>query len=62
MGVGVVGVIECNGLQPTHNKQDFDYTQLYRATMNQLGTKLNEYWNEKCGYNTSPSNPSEVLG
>ena len=30
LGVGVVGVIECDFLQPTHNKQDFDYTKMYR--------------------------------
>ena len=30
LGVGVVGVIECDFLQPTHNKQDFDYTKTYR--------------------------------
>lgn len=30
MGVGVVGIIECNFLKPTHNKQDFDYTNEYR--------------------------------
>lgn len=30
LGVGVVGVIECDFLQPTHNKQDFDYTKAYR--------------------------------
>ncbi|KAF2977939.1 hypothetical protein EK904_014785, partial [Melospiza melodia maxima] len=29
MGVGVVGIIECNFLKPTHNKQDFDYTNEY---------------------------------
>ncbi|KAK2500816.1 hypothetical protein MC885_009646 [Smutsia gigantea] len=32
MGVGVVGIIECNFLKPTHNKQDFDYTNEYRQT------------------------------
>ena len=26
LGVGVIGVIEADFLQPTHNKQDFDYT------------------------------------
>nr|XP_033805485.1 MORC family CW-type zinc finger protein 3 [Geotrypetes seraphini] len=46
MGVGVVGVIECNFLKPTHNKQDFDYTNEYRLTMVALGDKLNDYWNE----------------
>ncbi|TRY88191.1 hypothetical protein DNTS_026888 [Danionella cerebrum] len=43
-GVGVIAVIECNFLKPTHNKQDFDYTEEYRRTMNTLGVKLEEYW------------------
>ncbi|KAM9319591.1 LOW QUALITY PROTEIN: MORC family CW-type zinc finger protein 3 [Gastrophryne carolinensis] len=46
MGVGVVGIIECNFLKPTHNKQDFDYTNDYRLTLTALGDKLNDYWNE----------------
>ncbi|XP_054556260.1 MORC family CW-type zinc finger protein 3 isoform X2 [Talpa occidentalis] len=46
MGVGVVGIIECNFLHPTHNKQDFDYTNEYRLTIAALGEKLNDYWNE----------------
>ncbi|XP_038621979.1 MORC family CW-type zinc finger protein 3 isoform X2 [Tachyglossus aculeatus] len=46
MGVGVVGIIECNFLKPTHNKQDFDYTNEYRLTIGALGDKLNDYWNE----------------
>nr|KAF6478133.1 MORC family CW-type zinc finger 3 [Molossus molossus] len=46
MGVGVVGIIECNFLKPTHNKQDFDYTNEYRLTILALGDKLNDYWNE----------------
>ncbi|MGH0122797.1 UNVERIFIED_CONTAM: hypothetical protein FKN15_003284 [Acipenser sinensis] len=45
-GVGVIGVVECNFLKPTHNKQDFDYTNEYRLTMQALGTKLGDYWNE----------------
>ncbi|XP_041439362.1 MORC family CW-type zinc finger protein 3 isoform X2 [Xenopus laevis] len=45
-GVGVVGVVECNFLKPTHNKQDFDYTDEYRRTLNALDNKLSEYWNE----------------
>ncbi|KAL9968840.1 hypothetical protein ACROYT_G020979 [Oculina patagonica] len=49
LGVGVVGVIECDFLQPTHNKQDFDYTKAYRACIAALGSKLNDYWNEKKG-------------
>uniref|UniRef100_A0A8C3YGG1 MORC family CW-type zinc finger 3 n=1 Tax=Catagonus wagneri TaxID=51154 RepID=A0A8C3YGG1_9CETA len=46
MGVGVVGIIDCYFLKPTHNKQDFDYTNEYRLTMTALGDKLNDYWNE----------------
>lgn len=46
MGIGVIGVIECNFLKPTHNKQDFDYTKEYRLTIAALGQKLNDYWNE----------------
>ncbi|XP_066476496.1 MORC family CW-type zinc finger protein 3 isoform X1 [Tiliqua scincoides] len=46
MGLGVIGIIECNFLKPTHNKQDFDYTKEYRLTIHALGEKLNDYWNE----------------
>uniref|UniRef100_A0A671RHL0 MORC family CW-type zinc finger protein 3-like n=1 Tax=Sinocyclocheilus anshuiensis TaxID=1608454 RepID=A0A671RHL0_9TELE len=55
-GVGVIAVIECNFLKPTHNKQDFDYTEEYRKTMNTLGVKLEEYWKAIChkkGLNTT---------
>ncbi|XP_031439781.1 MORC family CW-type zinc finger protein 3a [Clupea harengus] len=45
-GVGVIGVIECNFLKPTHNKQDFDYTDEYRKTINSVALKLEEYWKE----------------
>ncbi|XP_058247576.1 uncharacterized protein LOC131354217 [Hemibagrus wyckioides] len=43
-GQGVIGVIECNHLKPTHNKQDFDDTQEYRNTMKNLNKKLEQYW------------------
>ncbi|XP_073702201.1 MORC family CW-type zinc finger protein 3a [Garra rufa] len=55
-GVGVIAVIECNFLKPTHNKQDFDYTEEYRRTMHTLGVKLEDYWKairHKKGSNTS---------
>ncbi|XP_067371166.1 MORC family CW-type zinc finger protein 3a isoform X2 [Channa argus] len=45
-GVGVIGVIECNYLDPTHNKQSFNETDKYRKTINNLGIKLEEYWKE----------------
>ncbi|XP_072254381.1 MORC family CW-type zinc finger protein 3-like [Pyxicephalus adspersus] len=43
-GVGVVGIIECNFLTPTHNKQDFDFTYEYRRTLSNLADKLYDYW------------------
>ncbi|XP_053352829.1 MORC family CW-type zinc finger protein 3-like [Clarias gariepinus] len=43
-GVGVIGVIECNHLKPTHNKQDFVDSVEYRRTMASLGKKLEDYW------------------
>ncbi|XP_049500705.1 MORC family CW-type zinc finger protein 4 isoform X1 [Panthera uncia] len=46
-GVGVIGVIECNFLKPSYNKQDFEYTKEYRLTINALAQKLNAYWKEK---------------
>ncbi|MFT7799932.1 MORC family CW-type zinc finger protein 3-like isoform X1 [Arapaima gigas] len=55
-GVGVIGVIECNFLQPTHNKQDFDNTDKYRKTVYNLGLKLEEYWNE-IRYKCKKENP-----
>ncbi|XP_071332067.1 MORC family CW-type zinc finger protein 3a [Trachinotus anak] len=45
-GVGVIGIIECDFLDPTHNKQSFNETDKYRRTMNSLGIKLEEYWKE----------------
>uniref|UniRef100_A0A2D4F9V1 CW-type domain-containing protein n=2 Tax=Micrurus corallinus TaxID=54390 RepID=A0A2D4F9V1_MICCO len=59
MGVGVIGIIECNFLKPTHNKQDFDYTNEYRRTIHALGEKLNDYWNEMQAKKTEY--PLEVL-
>ncbi|MCJ8732333.1 hypothetical protein PDJAM_G00210020 [Pangasius djambal] len=45
-GVGVIGVIECNYLTPTHNKQDFDNSEEYRKTMLSVSAKLEDYWKE----------------
>ncbi|XP_013861822.1 MORC family CW-type zinc finger protein 3 isoform X2 [Austrofundulus limnaeus] len=46
VGIGVVGIIECDFLKPAHNKQDFEYTKEYRLTLGALGLKLNDYWKE----------------
>ncbi|XP_060732017.1 MORC family CW-type zinc finger protein 3-like [Tachysurus vachellii] len=45
-GVGVIGVIECDYLTPMHNKQDFEKTEEYRKTIQNVSTKLEEYWKE----------------
>ncbi|XP_054643460.1 MORC family CW-type zinc finger protein 3a isoform X2 [Dunckerocampus dactyliophorus] len=47
-GVGVIGVIECNFLDPTHNKQSFIENDKYRKTMNSLASKLDDYCNQIC--------------
>ncbi|XP_060785435.1 MORC family CW-type zinc finger protein 3-like isoform X3 [Neoarius graeffei] len=47
-GEGVIGVIECNYLKPTHNKQDFDDTEDYRNTMTNVSKKLKDYWGKNC--------------
>ncbi|XP_037542103.1 MORC family CW-type zinc finger protein 3a [Nematolebias whitei] len=59
-GVGVIGVIECNFLDPTHNKQSFIESDKYRKTMNNLGIKLEEYWNE-IRYRKSKENPTSTV-
>ncbi|CAL8344679.1 unnamed protein product [Boreogadus saida] len=45
-GIGVIGVIECNFLEPTHNKQDFDNTDKFRNTIRNVKVKLEEYCKE----------------
>uniref|UniRef100_A0A8D0AA24 MORC family CW-type zinc finger 3a n=1 Tax=Sander lucioperca TaxID=283035 RepID=A0A8D0AA24_SANLU len=59
-GVGVIGVIECYFLEPTHNKQSFNETDKYRKTMTNLGTKLEEYWNEIC-YRRKREDPTSTI-
>uniref|UniRef100_A0A4W6CED8 MORC family CW-type zinc finger 3a n=1 Tax=Lates calcarifer TaxID=8187 RepID=A0A4W6CED8_LATCA len=58
-GVGVIGVIECNFLDPTHNKQSFIETDKYRKTMTNLGIKLEEYWKEM-RYRRNKDNPNST--
>ncbi|XP_008273840.1 MORC family CW-type zinc finger protein 3a [Stegastes partitus] len=59
-GVGVIGVIECNFLDPTHNKQSFIESDKYRKTMNNLGIKLEEYWKE-IRYRKNKENPNSTI-
>ncbi|XP_065057252.1 MORC family CW-type zinc finger protein 3-like isoform X2 [Rhopilema esculentum] len=61
LGVGVIGVIECDFLQPTHNKQDFDQSKAFRACMAGLGRKLNEYWQEKKGSNKQATSSQQLV-
>jgi len=46
-GMGVLGVVDCDYLTPTHNKQDFNHNNLFNSLMESLNKKLNEYWNER---------------
>ncbi|XP_055954587.1 MORC family CW-type zinc finger protein 3-like isoform X2 [Patella vulgata] len=55
LGVGVVGVVEVNFLQPIHNKQDFEQNERYNTFITALATKTNDYWNEKMNQSTSAS-------
>ncbi|KAJ0005612.1 hypothetical protein NQD34_015506 [Periophthalmus magnuspinnatus] len=58
-GVGVIGIIECNFLDPTHNKQSFEENDKYRKTMTSLGIKLEEYWKE-IRYRRSKEDPTGI--
>uniref|UniRef100_A0A8D3B7C6 MORC family CW-type zinc finger 3a n=1 Tax=Scophthalmus maximus TaxID=52904 RepID=A0A8D3B7C6_SCOMX len=58
-GVGVIGIIECNFLNPTHNKQSFDETDSYRKTIISLGIKLEEYWKE-IRFKWTKENPDSI--
>ncbi|KAL5010789.1 hypothetical protein ScPMuIL_013094 [Solemya velum] len=60
MGVGVVGVVEANFLEPIHNKQDFNRTSAYTAFLSAISNKLNDYWNEKTGGNKETEVHSEL--
>lgn len=46
VGVGVIGVIECNYLSPSQNKQEFEDSDIYRKTMQSLSNKLEDYYKE----------------
>ncbi|XP_070694062.1 MORC family CW-type zinc finger protein 3a [Pempheris klunzingeri] len=58
-GVGVIGVVECFFLEPTHNKQSFNETDKYRKTMTNLGIKLEEYWHE-IRHRRNNENPNSI--
>ncbi|XP_019751008.1 MORC family CW-type zinc finger protein 3a [Hippocampus comes] len=59
-GVGVIGIIECNFLEPMHNKQSFIENDKYRKTMSSLTTKLEEYCNE-IHFRLTSGDPGKVV-
>uniref|UniRef100_A0A803L8J9 Morc S5 domain-containing protein n=1 Tax=Chenopodium quinoa TaxID=63459 RepID=A0A803L8J9_CHEQI len=48
-GRGVVGVLEANFVEPTHNKQDFERTSLFQKLETRLKEMTWEYWDHHCG-------------
>ncbi|KAI3845330.1 hypothetical protein MKW98_009396 [Papaver atlanticum] len=48
-GRGVVGVLEANFIEPTHNKQDFEKTTVFQKLEIRLKEMTLEYWDFHCG-------------
>lgn len=48
-GRGVVGVLEANFIEPTHNKQDFERTSVFQKLEQRLKEMTVEYWDYHCG-------------
>ena len=40
----LVGVLEANFIEPTHNKQDFEKTSLFQRLEDRLKQMTMEYW------------------
>jgi hypothetical protein len=45
---GVVGMLETNFIEPTHNKQDFEKTSLFQKLEARLRDMAMEYWDSHC--------------
>ncbi|KAM0850404.1 hypothetical protein ACQ4PT_053099 [Festuca glaucescens] len=43
-GRAIVGVLEANFIKPTHDKQDFEKSQLYQKLITRLKDMTTEYW------------------
>jgi hypothetical protein len=43
-GRGIAGVLEANFIKPTHDKQDFEKSQLYQKLITRLKDMTAEYW------------------
>ncbi|XP_059643258.1 protein MICRORCHIDIA 6-like isoform X2 [Cornus florida] len=48
-GRGVVGILEANFIEPTHNKQDFEKTNVFQKLEVRLREMTFEYWDYHCG-------------
>ncbi|GAA0176633.1 hypothetical protein LIER_29575 [Lithospermum erythrorhizon] len=48
-GRGVVGVLEADFIEPTHNKQEFEKTPVFQKLENRLKEMTWEYWDYHCG-------------
>ncbi|GAA0147738.1 hypothetical protein LIER_07365 [Lithospermum erythrorhizon] len=48
-GRGVVGVLEANFIEPTHNKQEFEKTPVFQKLEQRLKEMTWEYWDYHCG-------------
>ncbi|GJN17444.1 hypothetical protein PR202_gb04508 [Eleusine coracana subsp. coracana] len=62
-GKGVSGVLEADFIKPTHDKQDFEKSQLYQKLINRLKDMTKEYWDIHChkvGY-SKPQRSREPL-
>ncbi|KAF8716741.1 hypothetical protein HU200_025826 [Digitaria exilis] len=56
-GRSIAGVLEADFIKPTHDKQDFEKSQLFQRLMNRLKEMTNEYWDihsHKIGYVKTP--------
>lgn len=42
--IGVIGVLEANFIEPTHNKQDFEKTPAFQKLEARLKDMTQEYW------------------
>ncbi|KAI4327667.1 hypothetical protein L6164_020100 [Bauhinia variegata] len=62
-GNGVVGVLEANFIEPTHDKQDFERSLLFVRLETRLKQMIMEYWKGHChlvGYQPPNFKPQEV--
>uniref|UniRef100_A0ACD5WJB6 Uncharacterized protein n=1 Tax=Avena sativa TaxID=4498 RepID=A0ACD5WJB6_AVESA len=63
-GRGIAGVLEANFIKPTHDKQDFEKSQLYQKLITRLKDMTTEYWDlhsHLIGYQKKPRASSSVL-